>query len=353
MIKKNNITKYIIASITMVCIASIISSCASSPNKIQKIDPLPSKYLNPSEQYPNNQFVAAVGVGDTLKDAQQSALNALAQQIKVQVQSTQSLSETNTETENSSDENSYESTTSLTENINISTHQEFIGVQYGDSYIFQSQIYIIAYLDRIKVGNLYRQKIDARNKEITLLMEEVDRAKGLSRYSKLSTMYTISLINDAQIEQLEVIAPTYALAVKPISHNTTIKIAERLQKTAKAIVIITETVVRGTNGNTRTIIEDDIISLFTSLHFSVNGNTATPILANTTITFQEQTTGKYPTVIWNLTMKLIENGNTIATSTKKSQAKAKDLTQARELAIHDIKNTIHIPIKRDLLQQIK
>lgn len=343
--------------ITSVFVALSMLSCASGNSNIAS-SKIPSIYLNPDKAYPQDVYLVASGSGDSLQDAQQNALASLARLIKVEVQSSLVLSssEKNTET---TEESSYEISTTLDNRINSSSDQKLIGVQYGDSYQAKDGfVYTIAYIERLKVGNIYRENIATKNTEIERLVQDANQTTGFSKYALLSKAWELSQQNDGKISQLQIIAPEMARAVTTNRRMSSTTLEQERNRTARGIEVDINTMVLGGDETVQSKIENNVIDLFTALQFSVrtgedSSSGENNVVVNTEVNWEEETEGKYPMIVWTLSMAIEENGTTIVSNTQTGRSKGKTIDFAHTFAFQDIRKAIHKNTRNAILSQLQ
>lgn len=343
-------------------IACTFLSCVSPSNtEITPKEPnplflIPSIYLNPSKIYPPETYLSAVGSGNTLLNAQKSALSTLAQQIKVQIKTSETLNQSVMETENP-DIASFMYSTTLKEHTSISAQQQIQGVQYGESFTDETRtVHTIAYINRLSVGNNYKQQIDERKKQINKFIQASTKTSKLSKYTLLAKALTLSKKNDLQLEQLDVISPALGKISRTTSSHTSESISQKIQKTAKNIRIITETVVKGNDAqNIKMKINDAVITLFTGLQFSVNSNAVgagIPHIISTRVIWEKITTGDYLGIQWNVNITLLENGQALISKSAKGRSNGKDILRAERFALYDITKIINTSFRDYILNQL-
>lgn len=354
--KKNSINYIfgiVFASILYVSCISTSSSPAQNP--IVE-NPLPSIYLNPNEKYPNEKFISAVGTGDTLNQAQESALGVLSQQIKVQITSSETISESITQSETNRKITNFESITSLKGTTSTHAQQNLQGVQFGESFTSsEGLVYAIAYINRLTVGNIYRQNIDDRTKQINQLIQESLNTRELQKYALLATALRLSKENAAQLEQLEVISPAIGRVTRSSIQNSSEILEKQVGNTARSILIAVETAINGESNlrRVKSSIQNSVIDIFTDLGFTVNASgSGIPHIARTNINWQKDDSGKYPTIQWATNIRLEKNGITLMSYSEKGRSSGKNIEQAETFAIHDITNTMTKSFRAYIAEQI-
>lgn len=339
----------------------MVLSCQSKTNADAPERPnprqLPSQFLNPSEIYPDTTYLSSVGSGDTMQNAQKSALSALAQQIKVDISSTETLSESLSETANASSLD-FINITNLDATTSVSAQQQLLGVQFGESYVDNvGTVHVIAYINRLSVGNIYRQQIDERNREISELMKKSELAEGLSKYAYISTAISYSQQNDSQREQLDVIAPAMSSIARTGTPYTTESLASQLRTVAKGIKIAIRAEVEGNNAaSVSQRIANTVANLLTELGFTayqISENEPTPYMVDTQVALREISNTKYATIEWNVTIQMLENQDVIMSHSTTNRSSGKDITDAEQFALFDINNEFQTTLKNYIRSQLQ
>ena len=317
---------------------------------------LPEHFLNPQLLYDSNSYMSSIGTGDTLDAARKSALQALSQQIKVDINSSESVKETLSQTENASGITNFENNTNIFSHTKVGSNQEILGVQYGDSITDPTGIvYTIAFLERSAVGQIYRQKISENDKQIASFIEQSKNELLLNTYSLLTQAQQTSVENDALIEQILVIDEVQGKIASIATRVSTDDINVLLDETARNITMFIDT---GITGNADNIITSKINSiignLFSDLKFSVVNNTSnSAYTAKVSVIWNSDEVGKYPAIDWDVNLQIVEStGKTVISSSKRGKSKANDVESAAEFAINDINKVIVASFKTYILENI-
>ena len=185
----------------------IFLSCVSGPSEA-KNNKRPGWLDDINSAYPGEKFLAAVGEGDTLKEAQGNAAASLATIFKVNVDVESSLQSRYAEYSKNgivsvSEENI------VTDNITQTTDQTLMNIHYGETYTDPSGItFAVAYLNRAETGMVYRQAIDSNAEVVRHLMKRSSEQSDLLRkYAFLDAAFVVAQNNEVLIEQLGIISP--------------------------------------------------------------------------------------------------------------------------------------------------
>ena len=299
---------------------------------------LPSVFLNPNEAYNNTLYLVAVGSGDSLEQARQSALSTLLQQIEVNIDANFETNESYREQSDSTD-----ITTQIFDSSKSSSEGTLIAVEYGESHQDNvGRLYAIAYINRQKVANIYRDRIEKNSKEIEQTLQRATKKETLEKYAQYLKALDIAKKNQTLIQQLEVISPTSASTSQ--QQDTSIStIRELLRSTAQSLQFSINASITNTEETISTDLNNKlslaVYELLNSLQFQVVTNRA-KYQASTSVQWNEEV-NDYPTIFWNINFQISEalNENNVVTIISKNQrgrSKGINVEAARRLAINDI-----------------
>lgn len=179
-------------------------SCASSPGNRSG---QPGWVDNKFSKYAEANFLVEIGQGSSLKDAKKNGAAALSQ-----IFSTTIKVETNVQTRykelasgglvESSEETTFD------QDITQLADQELINVNYGESWTNNlGQVYVLAYIDRMVTGNIYRDRIRENSNTVTNFLNRSEEQSSLiSKYAYIDASYVVAQANHELLEQLEIIS---------------------------------------------------------------------------------------------------------------------------------------------------
>lgn len=329
---------------TLILAINFFVSCASHTSSYTHNSDIPSKFLNPYEIYAKELYIAAVGVGTTLKAARSAALSALAQQIEVSVKSSQ-------RTEESfliSTAKGFSEDSALFGNTDVRSTGKFIGVQYAESFQHKDKnIYTIAYINRLSAAHTYRSRIDDATRTIHSLLEKSTVKEGLEKIAILLRAIALSAKNDAMLNQLDAISHPIAGLVRSNKRYTTPLLKNQLREIASHIVFAVPITVNllydaKLHLNAQEIehhIKTSITHMLTSLQFRISEHELGHVFE--TEIHISQKTEKYPTLLWQLTVTIKDESNTIVLSkTHRGNAQGLTLAAAKRFALSDMQKII-------------
>ncbi|MFP4179256.1 MAG: LPP20 family lipoprotein [Spirochaetaceae bacterium] len=172
---------------------------------------MPEWFHDPQGVYPENQYMTALGSGDTRRAAEQSALGALSQRFSAKVTMDMQTRERYRELVTSDDAGYTEKEMALNQGINVQSDQTILNVEFGKAAVDkQGRVHVIAYLERAPTGRLYQDLIGKNGRKVASYLEEAEGSDSqVRRYAYLSAAATVASGNEILIEQLRIIAPGY------------------------------------------------------------------------------------------------------------------------------------------------
>jgi hypothetical protein len=191
---------------TLACI--LLCGCISRPSATR----IPNWALNPDAHYPAEQYLTAIGEGDTLRAAEANAFNRLAGRFKTDIQSTQTLNDNAAETFGT--QHAYEKTSEFQSAIQLQTSETLLNVQtlhqHRDA---RGRIYALIALKRPETARLYEHKIEKNSERIQSL--QGDDPYKLKTYAKARQALILGLANQQLLDQLQIIYPPSAALSQP------------------------------------------------------------------------------------------------------------------------------------------
>lgn len=169
--------------------------------------PVPDWVIRPQERYPLNQYLSAVGEGDTRRAAENSAAAGLARIFESRIQANETLSETTTETRGS--QAAFDQLSELRANIRVGSDQDLPNIQFGESFTgSDGRVYAVATLPRAETAEILRQRMASNSADLLLLTRQSDRAPDpLKAYAFRRAAVKKALENDRLLAQLDIITP--------------------------------------------------------------------------------------------------------------------------------------------------
>ncbi|MFP4210569.1 MAG: LPP20 family lipoprotein [Alkalispirochaeta sp.] len=203
----------------------LIAGCASTPvvsnggggtpGSATATAEYPEWYLNPQSVYPDDEFLTAVGTGDTRRDAEQQALSGISQTFEAQVSVDSRTSERYRELM-SAEGTMSETEIRLAEDTSVESNQTLLNVQYGEAAVDeQGRVHVIAYLERLPTSQVYRDLITRNGRQVDRFLTEAEESDGIIReYAYTSAAAVVASSNEVLIDQLNIIVPGMARTVQ-------------------------------------------------------------------------------------------------------------------------------------------
>jgi hypothetical protein len=187
--------------------ASLLSSGCSTFK-----DRPPEWVENPKAVYAENEYLAAVGEGDTRRAAENAAAANLSRIFEAHIESDERLLDTTHETGTS-----LVRTTDFTSDVNILSSQTLYNIQHAEAWRDGSGRYhAVAYLNRRETAAIYRDKIDELTTRVHFGLEHAAQAGNLiDQYAQLRAANRIAAENELLLRQLKIIHPLSASASAP------------------------------------------------------------------------------------------------------------------------------------------
>ncbi len=182
----------------------------------------PDWVLNPKTVYPENQYLVAIGEGDTRRAAENSAAANLARIFEARIESDERILDRSRETENS-----FERTTDFTANINILSSQTLYNIQHAEAWSDEKgRVHAVAYLNRRETAAIYRDKINEQTTLVNFLLAQSEQTEDLlKKYAVLRAATRHATEANYLLQQLKVIHP------RSIPNSTPSYTERKIQKT--------------------------------------------------------------------------------------------------------------------------
>jgi hypothetical protein len=164
----------------------------------------PEWVANPKAVYPENEYLVAVGEGDTRRAAENAAAANLSRIFEAHIQSDERLLDQSKETGKS-----FERTTDFTTDINILSSQTLYNIQHAEAWKDgMGRHHAVAYLDRRETAAIYRDKIDEQTSRVDFLLASARETDDLlKKYATLRAANRHAAEASNLLRQLKVIHP--------------------------------------------------------------------------------------------------------------------------------------------------
>ncbi|MDC7239983.1 MAG: LPP20 family lipoprotein [Spirochaetales bacterium] len=314
------------------CATSGLSSGSSSSggSKPQWID-------DKHSLYPNDQYLVEIGEGNSLKGAKQDAKASLAQIFRttIIVDSTVStryrdLSDGKTILESEMETTSDESITQLSD-------ETLINVHFAESWTSDlGRVFVVAYINRMETGNIYRQRIDQDGMTAnSLINSSAGEDSLLRRYGYLDA----AMVMDAKIQslrdQLDIIYQPFARTVM-LPYDSS-ELRNLYGDTAKEMVYSINI-----EGDREGKVEAVVSQVLTDRGFSVAGGADASLAVFGRITMEEVILNNdYSNLRWTLFLEMVnEEGDIVVSMDEKKRETAISLTEAEARAYRSMEDAM-------------
>ena len=207
--------------ISAVIAAALVTGCATTSSSSRGGAP-PQWVTDKDSVYPENEFLAEVGEGDSLNAAKSNAAAAIAQIFRTRVTVDTTITTRYTELTGEGGQTlGLVNQTDFDQTIGQKADESLVNMRYGETWTDSlGRVYAVAYLDRAETGNLYRQRILANDDRVSELMDRArTQDEPLRRFAFFDAALVVSEANRVLVEQLEIInmpmarsyTPAYAL----------------------------------------------------------------------------------------------------------------------------------------------
>ncbi len=291
----------------------MLSGCQSLTKK-------PGWVTNPKSVYPENQYLVAVGEGDTRRAAENSAAANLSRIFEAHIESDERLLDQTHETNDS-----FVRTTDFTTDINILSSQTLFNIQHAEAWQdSKGRIHAVAYLDRRKTAAIYRDKIDEQTARIHFLAAHAEQTNDLlKKYATLRAAVRHSAKNKILLHQLKVIHPPSVPGATP--GYTENNIRKAFAETAKQIRV--EINVAGDDAHRMGAVLEELVTRY---GFVVGTPAVLKITGSIAVADTGQRTTDLVFVRYTLTLQVKEaDGTVLASITEKGRESHFSLAEAR------------------------
>ena len=292
---------------------------------------VPGWVANPKSAYPESQYLATVGEGDTRRAAENAAAANLARIFEAHIESDERLIDQSRETGKG-----FERTTNFTADINILSTQTLYNIQHAEAWQDgKGRVYAVAYLDRRETAAIYRDKIDEQSTRVHFLLAQAEQADDLlKKYATLRAANRRAAEAKYLLRQLKVIHPRSVPGATPNYAEN--KIRKALAETAKQIRVQIE--VKGDdNRHITTVLEDQV----TRYGFVVGTPAVLEIVGNVSVDDTGQRTADLVFVRYTLALQVKEtDGTTLISLNEKGREGHVSLSEARIRSFRTLETAI-------------
>jgi hypothetical protein len=316
-------------SVVFALVAATAVAGGSSEGGGGGAEPVPEWYEDPKSVYPEDEYLAAIGSGDTRRSAEQDALGSLSQIFEARVSVDNRVNERYREIAGASGTIS-ERDIRLANSVNVQSDQRLVNVQFGESFTdSEGRVHVIAYMDRLETGRLYRELIQKNGQQIERFLAEAEQADSIvRRFAFVSAANVVAQNNRGLIDQLQIISSPLAATLQlPYDEQ---RVTERRADVAAEMAYRVD--VSGGAGSRVAEVVGDALS---SEGFVVAQDG--PLAVAGSAELEPSEGGRYEEVRWYLNLEFAgPEGNTLVAFTEQDRASGVSEDAARSFAFSDI-----------------
>lgn len=190
--------------LAIACLGLLAISCSSQKNMQKGI---PAWADNPRNHYNEQQYLMAVGSGNTLDEATSDAFAGLSRIFQMDIDATEELNDEFIETTRNNSEFISEGTSQLLNTVKIGTRQELMNTTILESEVgSDGTYYALAGMDRMDSGRIYNQEISNNVFKIEELEANSDKETNvLQKLILLKKARVLAGVNENLSKQYNII----------------------------------------------------------------------------------------------------------------------------------------------------
>jgi hypothetical protein len=285
--------------------------------------------------FPESKYLAAVGSGDTRRDAESDAVGALARQFTVNVQVDSTAVQRYAELVKG-DTAYNESERTISQTVGTRASEQFVNLRFTDPYTDAAgTTHTVAYIEREPTAAIYRNLIGKDLNKVDEFRGRGRSAEGaLQRYALFDAAYQVSLNAQRLLAQLRIIhAPSAALLESDV--DATRRVVEDRDAEASKLAYRLE-VAGDSDGKIAGIVRNGLSTM--SLSSRDNGPLA---VRGTWLVEPVEVNPKYKSVRWSINLSLFdEKGTAVATVVKEARENAIGDAEARAFAYREAEKIV-------------
>ncbi|RKY48757.1 MAG: hypothetical protein DRP86_06150 [Candidatus Neomarinimicrobiota bacterium] len=304
---------------------------------------------NPAAAYPEKDYLAARGAGDTRQAAEDNASGNLARIFKSEIsvdQTTRERYSAFTKLGGSMDETLQ---TDMDQIVKVLAGETLFNVKFSETYTDEmGRVHVLAYLDRKETADIYRDKINANYEKIEFLLKDAESASNpVDRYALLNAAHAISTINQAMLEQLNFIHPAshsmLTAQYDAINHNS---ISKKRAEAAKALTFSVN--ISGDDGRVASMTSETISRMGFPL---VSNNAVVRIVGAISYEDVDLQRENMEFVGWNLNLKVTgPDGSVFVELDAKGREGGMSKEAAKRIALREIEKNVGKKLEKQLTE---
>jgi len=286
--------------------------------------------------YPDSKYLAAVGVGDTRRDAESDASGSLSRIFNVNISVDSVAQQRYVEIVSKNDSYS-KSELSMVQNVGMKASEQFSNLRYSDPYTdSRGRTHVVAYLEREPTAALYKTTIQKDGELIGKLKARSiapDSGK-LQKFALLDTATLVSLNADRMIGQLQIIhTPTAKALASQFDTQALIVLRDAAAKDVTYRLEISGDKDGKIAGLVKTSLSGLKLSSQANGMLSVTGSwLVEPVEVNP----------RFKSVRWTINISMVdEKGTSVATFFKESRENAISDAEAKAFAYREVEKELN------------
>ncbi len=184
------------------------AGCAAAPKTPQAMQDKFLHSIDRGNSYPQEDYLSALGSGDTYEDAKRVAQGNLAKIFRADVTANSKTVQKYSEILNAKGLQQDESA-SKESSVEVSTNQSLVNVKFAGKYEDdKGKVHTLAYIDRKETAKIYEQRISGNEDDLSVFVDNAQKSKDiLQKYGSYRAALSYAKINRGLLEQLQVISP--------------------------------------------------------------------------------------------------------------------------------------------------
>ncbi len=326
----------------------VLVGCATAPSSSgggssSSNGDMPAWFLDPQSVYSDDQYLTAIGTGDTRRAAEQSAMAGLSQIFESEINVDVNTAERYRDLVGPSGSVS-ESELMLAQSTSVQSNQTLLNVQFGEAAVDgEGRVHVIAYINRMETGRIYQDLIQKNGSFVVDYLEDYRAAADpVRKYAYVSAAAVVAQSNALLLDQLRIISqPFYAMTDVPYEL--------REVQQAKLDTAATMTIKIDVAGNAGDRVASAIREALSEERFPTADPALITIGGEVSIEPIELNP-KYKAVRWYLSLSFIgPDGRALVTYDNQDRAQAVTAESAQSFAYDDIDEAV----KREFVASIR
>ncbi len=332
-----------LAALALVSLFSVSCASVDAAEKKSAASKVPLWMNELDASFPTGKYLAAVGSGDTRRDAESDATGALARQFNVNIQ-VDTVAQQRYADIVKGDSAYSESERTISQSVGTQASEQFVNLRFSDPYVdAMGTTHAVAYIERAPTAAIYRTLIGKDLEKAERLRTRAASAAGaLQRFALYDASYQVSLNARRLLSQLRIIHnPSAALLEKDVDEA----VAVSRERDAEANKLSYRLEIAGDDdgkigGMVREALASQSLTNFEIGRLVVLGNwTLEPVAVNP----------KYKSVRWTINLTLMdEMGTAVASVYKESRENGVGEAEARALAYREVEKQLGAELIKSL-----